>query len=255
MALLTANGQADARRQLTPANGTRVEVPAAGRAVMARILVIDDEPGTVRLIQRALESEGHTIFAAHDGMAGLRLAGEQQPDLVVLDLLMPGMSGMGVLGALVAERPATRVVVISATDELQARVTCLDLGAADYLGKPFAISELLARVRSRLRDTSPAAKAKRELVCGSVRLDLRSRQVHTPLRSVRLSTREFAVMRHLMRRCGTVCDRAELLSEVWGYEFDPGSNVVDVTVGRLRAKVTDLPIETVRNVGYRLPAG
>lgn len=219
---------------------------------MANILVIDDEPGMVRLISRALELDGHTTRGAFDGMAGLKAVGEQRPDLVVLDLLMPGVSGLGVLGAMAADYPGTKVVVISATGEVQARVKCLELGAVDFLGKPFEVSELLARVRSRLRQTASVAAVENELVRGEVRLDLRSRQVHTPQCSIRLSAREFALMRHLMRQAGAVCSRAELLSEVWGYQFDPGSNVVDVTMARLRAKVSDLPIETVRNVGYRL---
>jgi DNA-binding response OmpR family regulator len=222
---------------------------------MARILVIDDEPGMVRLISRALERDGHTTHVAYDGIAGLKAVGEQRPDLVVLDLLMPGVSGLGVLGAMAADHPGTKVVVISASGEDRARVKCLELGAVDYLGKPFEVHELLARVRFRLRETAPVAVAEHELVRGGVRLDLRSREVRTPQCSVRLSAREFALMRYLMHQAGAVCSRAELLSEVWGYQFDPGSNVVDVTMARLRAKVRDLPIETVRNVGYRLQTG
>jgi DNA-binding response OmpR family regulator len=222
---------------------------------MARILVIDDEPGIVRLLSRALESDGHTALVAYDGMAGLQAVAEKRPDLVVLDLVMPGVSGLGVLAAMTADHPGTKVVVISATGEVQAKVTCLEMGAADFIGKPFEVSELLARIRSRLRDSTPVARPRHELVRGPVRLDLRSRHVHTPDGSIRLSTREFSVMRHLMDHAGAVCTRAQLLSEVWGYQFDPGSNVVDVTMARLRAKVSDLPIETVRNVGYRFTAG
>lgn len=219
---------------------------------MAKILVVDDEPGIVRFVRRALESDGHTVVTAHDGVEALTAAAEHRPELVVLDLLMPGVGGMGVLAALTAESPETKVLVLSAVGDVQARVRCLEMGAVDFLGKPFAVSELVARVRSRLRETGRSSPAEEELSNGSLRLDLRTRRLHSGERSIELSHREFALMQHLMRNVGSVCSRAELLSEVWGYAFDPGSNVVDVTVARLRAKIEGLKIETVRNVGYAL---
>ncbi len=219
---------------------------------MAKIVVIDDEPGIVRFIRRALEADGHTVHAAFDGTEGLRVASEVNPELVVLDLLMPGVSGMGVLAALLADRPAPKVVVLSAVGDVSARVRCLDIGAADFLGKPFAVSELLARVRSRLRERPAGEAAGEVLEFGMLRLDLRTRQLRSGSRSTDLSQREFFLMHHLMRNTGSVCTRAELLSEVWGYDFDPGSNVVDVTIARLRGKIHGLRIETVRNVGYTL---
>lgn len=221
---------------------------------MAKILVIDDEPGILRFIRRALESEGYAVLTATDGADGLRLAAEHRPELVVLDLVMPGLSGTAVLAALLAEQHDTRVLVLSAVGDVQARVRCLDAGAVDFLPKPFAVAELLARVRSRLRElTSPDGRGDHEqLMCGSVRLDLRTRRLHASNRHVELSQREFGLLQHLMRNAGGVCTRAELLSDVWGYAFDPGSNVVDVTVARLRSKIKDLRIETVRNVGYSL---
>jgi DNA-binding response OmpR family regulator len=227
-------------------------VAAKGRVGVARILVIDDEPGIVRFVRRALESDGHAVDVAHDGAEGLRLAAETEPDLVVLDLLMPGVGGMGVLAALLAESPDARVVVLSAVGDVQARVRCLEMGAADFLAKPFAVTELLARVRSRLREAPRPAVSEHELLHGGLRLDLRSRRLTAPSGNVVLSHREFALLHHLMRNAGTVCSREELLSEVWGYAFDPGSNVVDATVARLRAKLQDVRIETVRNVGYAL---
>jgi len=219
---------------------------------MAKILVIDDEPGIVRFVRRGLESDGHGVYTAFDGTEGLRVAAETRPELVVLDLLMPGLSGMGVLAALMADHPQAKVLVLSAVGDVQARVRCLDVGAADFLAKPFAVSELLARVRSRLRELPAAPPPSEVLQFGPMRLDIRTRQLQSEVRSVELPRREFALMQHLMRNGGSVCTRAELLSEVWGYAFDPGSNVVDVTIARLRSKIHGLRIETVRNVGYAL---
>ncbi len=221
---------------------------------MTSILVVDDEPGIQRFVRRALEAEGYSVVSATDGTDALRLYAEHRPDLVILDLVMPGVSGIGVLAALVAEDRDARVLVLSAVGELQARVRCLEVGAVDFLAKPFAVAELLARVRARLRDLSrPSTQAQEsELAIGPLRLDLRTRRLLGGSVSAELSQREFALMQHLMRHFGVVCTRAELLSEVWGYAFDPGSNVVDVTVARLRSKVDGLKIETVRNVGYAL---
>lgn len=220
---------------------------------MARILVVDDEPGILRFTRRALESEGHVVLTAGDGTEGLRLATEHAPDLVILDLVMPGLSGTAVLAALVADSPRRRVMVVSAVGEVQARVRCLDAGAVDFLPKPFDIAELLARVRLRLKGLpDEASSVAEELVCGPLRLNLRTRKLSSPTREIDLPQREFALMQHLMRHSGNVCTRAELLAEVWGYVFDPGSNVVDVTVARLRSKLDGLQIETVRNVGYAL---
>lgn len=219
---------------------------------MAKILVIDDEPGIVRFVRRALESDGHVVLSAHDGATGLQASAEHEPDLVVLDLLMPGLSGFGVLAALLADDPAARVLVLSAVGDVQARVRCLELGAADYLVKPFAVAELLARLRSRLRGPAPQTEQREALSSGDLRLDQRTRRLQYAGGSIELSHREFTLMEHLIRHAGAVCTRAELLSEVWGYAFDPGSNVVDVTVARLRSKIRGLKIETIRNVGYAL---
>src|SRR5689334_9939107 len=118
---------------------------------MGKILVVDDEPGIIRFVRRALEADGHTVVTAHDGATALTLSSEQDPDLVILDLLMPGLSGLGVLAAVLAERPQTRVLVLSAVADVQMRIRCLELGATDYLMKPFAIAELVARVNKRVR--------------------------------------------------------------------------------------------------------
>jgi len=219
---------------------------------MGKILVIDDEPGIVRFLRRALESDGHTVLVATDGAEGLRANGEHVPDLVLLDLLMPGVGGLGVLAAILAEDPGARVVVLSAMGDVDTRVRCLELGAADFLPKPFAIAELLARVRCRAREAVAAVRIPEVLRCGAVRLDLHTRRLYSDGAEIDLSRREFALVRHLMRNAGGVCSREELLSEVWGYAFDPGSNVVDVAVARLRGKIRGLRIDTIRNVGYSL---
>jgi DNA-binding response OmpR family regulator len=224
---------------------------------MGKILVVDDEPGIIRFVRRALEGEGHTVLTAHDGATALSLSSDHDPDLVILDLLMPGLSGLGVLAALLAERPETRVLVLSAVGDVQMRIRCLELGASDYLTKPFAIAELLARVSKRLREpaTEDASSSGRVLTFGDLRLDLRARRLELGADSIELSQREAAVLQHLIRSKGEVCTRTELLSEVWGYAYDPGSNVVDVTIARLRSKISALRIDTVRNVGYALREG
>jgi DNA-binding response OmpR family regulator len=223
---------------------------------VAKILIIDDEPGIVRFVGRALESAGHSVIGAHDGSSGLRLSLVHRPDLVILDLLMAGLSGFGVLAALLTEDPQSRVLVLSAVGDVQARVRCLELGAADFLVKPFAVAELLVRVSGRLRETGPAAIGPAAqpdtLSFGDLRLDQRTRRLVCDGDGVDLSHREFTLLQHLMRHAGEVCTRSELLSEVWGYAFDPGSNVVDVTIARLRSKIRGMKIETVRNVGYAL---
>ena len=223
---------------------------------MAKVLVIDDEPGIVRFVRRALESAGYAVMTAPDGATGLRLGLELDPDLVILDLLMPGVSGFGVLAGLLADRPHARVLVLSAIEDVATRVRCLELGAADYLVKPFALAELLARMQSRLREPAPTADPAVDLLeslcVGDLRLNQRTRRLHRDGDSIDLSNREFTLIQHLMQHAGDVCSRAELLSEVWGYAFDPGSNVVDVTVARLRSKIRGLKIDTVRNVGYAL---
>jgi DNA-binding response OmpR family regulator len=216
---------------------------------MARILVVDDEPEIVRFVERALRGDGHEVITAHDGLSGLRLAcANPVPDLVVLDLLLPGLDGRAALAAMLMHTPQLRIIVLSAVGEVRSRVACLEAGAADYLPKPFAVAELLARVRSRLRDR--VATVSDTIRVGDVKLDMRSRTVHINDRKVSLSEREFLVTQHLMRRAGQVCTREELLSEIWGYSYDPGSNVVDAYVARVRAKLHGEHIATVRNVGY-----
>ena len=213
--------------------------------------MVEDDDRISRLVARALQDDGFTVDRAATGPAGLGAALATDFDLVVLDLMLPGMDGVEVLQRLVAARPELRVLVLSAVPEIGARVACLEAGAADFLGKPFAVAELLARVRARIRAPAPGA-ASRWLTGGPVRLDLRLRRAEVAGRNVELSLREFLLLQHLMRRLGQACSRTELLADVWGMTFDPGSNVVDVYVRRLRSKL-DRPerVETVRHVGYR----
>ena len=219
---------------------------------MGRVLVIEDEPGARRLIARVLEQDGHEVVTAPNGAEGIRLACTEEWDLVVLDLLLPDIPGTTVLSVVVEQRPDQRVMIVSAVGDTESRVTCLERGAIDYVGKPFAIRELRARVRTRL--LAPRAAPNSDAIdLGSLHLDVVRRRLRLNGHSIELSPREFLLLQHLMRRPGAVCTRQELLTEVWGYAFDPGSNVVDVTIARLRAKLhNDDVIETVRNVGYSI---
>jgi DNA-binding response OmpR family regulator len=220
---------------------------------MARILVVDDEPRIVSFVSRGLAAAGFAIDSAHDGVRALDLMRTRPYELVVLDLLLPGIDGMDVLRRIIERKPDQRVLVLSALSDVASKVRCLELGASDYLAKPFALTELVARVRARLRQPGAAPMA-RILQAGRVRLDLRRRMADSGTGPVGLSEREFLLLEHLMRANGETCTREELLAEVWGYSFDPGSNVVDVYIGRLRSKLGPEVIETVRNVGYRFEA-
>jgi DNA-binding response OmpR family regulator len=221
---------------------------------VGRVLVVEDDDRIARLVTRALQEDGYSVDRAATGPDGLGAALAGDFDLVVLDLMLPGMGGADVLDRLVGARPGQRVLVLSAVPEIGTRVACLEAGAADFLGKPFAMAELLARVRARMRVPAPAS-AHQRLTVGPVTLDLRLRRATVAGRRVELSLREFLLLRHLMERVGQACSRSELLADVWGLTFDPGSNVVDVCVRRLRTKL-DNPdrVETVRNVGYRFVA-
>lgn len=220
---------------------------------MARLLVVDDEPRIVNFVSRALSAEGFRVDAAPDGIRGLELARSGRYELVVLDLMLPGLDGVSVLRGLMEARPEQRVLILSALSDVQSRVECLELGASDYLPKPFALAELVARIRARLRQPA-AGPDERFLRRGGVVLDLVRRVADAGAGPVVLSEREFLMLRNLMMRAGDVCTRQRLLEEVWGYGFDPGSNVVDVCVGRVRAKLGSEVIETVRGVGYRFAA-
>jgi DNA-binding response OmpR family regulator len=219
-----------------------------------RILVIEDEPRILAFVSCGLEAEGFTVDAAGDGPDGLRRAVLGDYDLVVLDLLLPGLDGLAVLRGLQERRPDVPVVIVSARSDLQTKLRGFGLGACDYVSKPFAFDELLARIRAQLRHGRAGGDGT-VVNAGALTLDLARRQARLGDVVAELSDREFRLLHHLVRHQGEVVSRERLLSEVWGYHFDPRSNVVDVCVRRLRKKLgADAPIETVRHGGYRLSA-
>jgi DNA-binding response OmpR family regulator len=220
-----------------------------------RILLIEDEARIQSFVRRGLEAEGYGVVTADDGPGGLSLARAGEWDLVVLDLLLPGMNGLRVLQELHRERPHLPVVVLSARGDLRTKLKGFELGATDYVSKPFALDELLARIRVQLRRTVPPGDDEHVLHAGPVLLDLARRQARVGDLVTDLSDREFRLLHHLLLHVGEVISRERLLADVWGYDFDPGSNVVDVCVRRLRQKLgPDAHIETIRHAGYRLAA-
>jgi two-component system, OmpR family, copper resistance phosphate regulon response regulator CusR len=218
-------------------------------ALPGKILVVDDEQRILRFLVRGLQAEGFAVDAADNGADGLHKALEGGYDLVILDLLMPGMDGASVLRQLVARRPAQAVLVLSCLNATATKVRLLEAGAEDYLAKPFSLDELLARVRARLRVATGRATS---LVAGRLRLDLIRREADSGSGPVALAEREFLLLRELMQHTGTTVSKQRLLSAVWKYHFDPGSNVVDVYVRRLRAKLGADTITTMRGEGYRI---
>jgi two-component system copper resistance phosphate regulon response regulator CusR len=219
-----------------------------------RILVIEDEPRILDFLRLGLEAEGFVVDAAEDGAVGLRLALDGSYELVILDLLLPRVDGLRLLSELRQARADLPVLILSARSDLRTKLRGFDLGANDYLAKPFSFDELVARVRVHLRRGGDSSDGSR-LRAGAVQLDLARRRAQVEDRVVDLSDREFRLLYHLVSHPGEVVSRERLLSEVWGYSFDPGSNVVDVCVRRLRKKLGCAEaIETVRNAGYRVAA-
>jgi DNA-binding response OmpR family regulator len=216
---------------------------------MSTVLVVDDESRLRTMLCRLLVAEGHTTVEAKDGHAALRRLADHDIDLVLLDLSMP-TSGLRVLETLRDGGSTTPVIVLSAVGEVEARVRALDLGAVDFVGKPFHSAELLARVRRNLAPRVPAQVRRRHVEAGGIRLDLDRRRAEVDGTEVALTVREFGLLAHLMRHRGEVCGREELLHDVWGLSFDPGTNVVDACVRRLRRKLPEPPIETIRSAGY-----
>lgn len=218
------------------------------------ILVVEDESAIADFLARGLEAAGYGVVTAADGVEGERLALGGGFDLVILDRMLPGRDGIEVLAAIREAKPALPVIVLTARGEVADRVEGLDGGATDYMTKPFAFEELAARVRTHLRQ--PAGASPALLEAGGMQLDLISRRVERDGLSVRLAEREAELLAHLMRRAGRVCTREEILASVWGYDHDPGTNIVQVYVGYLRKRLalpgSPAPIETVRSVGYRL---
>jgi DNA-binding response OmpR family regulator len=216
-----------------------------------RILVVEDEPLIASFVQKGLMAEGHVVEIETRGDRALSRVSRESPDLVVPDVMLPGADGFEVLGAIRAVDPALPVIMLTARGEIEDRVRGLDLGATDYMVKPFAFAELAARVRAHLRTASGREARADAVEVGSVRLDLLERTAHVDGVRVELSTREFALLGYLMRHPRQVLSRQQILDAVWGFAFDPRSNVVDVYIGYLRSKVGPDAIETVRGMGYR----
>jgi DNA-binding response OmpR family regulator len=213
------------------------------------VLVIEDEGKIARLLTRALTTAGFEVTTAASGLRGLALAQSGAYNLVILDLMLPDVDGLSILGNLIERETGTQVLILSALGDVHSKVRCLEVGACDYMTKPFDLPELVARVRLRIHERRETNET-RFLQQDDFVLDLRKRTVQSDRGTVSLSTREFVLLEYLMRRNGEVCARTELLEQVWGYTFDPATNVLDVYVARLRNKLGGTSIQTVRNVGY-----
>jgi DNA-binding response OmpR family regulator len=220
------------------------------RSAGSRILLVEDEPKIRDFILRALAGAGYETDSAPDGSAGLSRARASDYDLVILDLVMPDMDGRTVLAQLLRGRPDQAVVVLSCLDEVTTKVFCLELGAKDYLTKPFSLAELLARVRVQLR---AAGHLRTEMIrTGELILDVGRLEANCGNGPIALTRLEFLLLKELMEHAGQSVGKEQLLASIWGYDFDPGSNVVDVCVRRLRSKLGFELIKTVRGAGYQL---
>ena len=221
------------------------------------ILVVEDERRLAQVVRRVLGEEGHTVDVAYDGEEGLAMAMDGSHDVIALDILLPGMDGLEVCRSLRANRVDTPVLLLTALDAVEDRVRGLDAGADDYLPKPFAFQELLARLRA-LGRRRVEAREPDQLQTADLALDLRRRRAERAGKTIDLSPKEFALLEFLMRNEGRVVTRTQILDHVWGYDYSPDSNLVDVYVTYLRRKIDrgydrNL-IRTVRGAGYALGA-
>jgi DNA-binding response OmpR family regulator len=218
-----------------------------------RILIAEDEQRLSAFLEKGLRANGFATTVVADGPGAVALARDADFDLLILDLGLPRLDGIDVLKTIRGHGQRLPVLILSARDDVTDKVQGLELGADDYVTKPFRFEELLARVRVRLRAEGTTEQT--VLRVGAVALDLRTRRASVEGRTVDLSAREFTMLETFVRHPDQVLSREQLLSHVWGYDFDPGSNIVDVYVGYLRRKLGPGRIETVRGVGYRLPPG
>ncbi|WP_250121511.1 response regulator transcription factor [Chroococcidiopsis sp. CCMEE 29] len=220
---------------------------------MPNILIAEDEPQIASFIDKGLRSQGFTTTVVADGLHALDVAHSTTFDLLILDLGLPRKNGFQVLEELRGQGEDLPVIILSARSDIHDKVAGLEGGADDYVTKPFRFEELLARVRVRLRNPKPVRGAEKFFLKASkVVLDLRTRQVKVGDRLVELPAREFAMVEMFCRHPGQVLSREQLLDYVWGYDYNPGSNIVDVYIGYLRKKLGNNLIETVRGMGYRL---
>jgi two-component system OmpR family response regulator len=231
--------------------GPRPGPPAQGWSdvALSRILVIDDEPQISSLVARALNNAGCQADAASDAIDGVRRAADGSYDLVILDVFMPDLDGRTALARILRTHPGQSVLVLSCSTDDATKVECLNLGARDYLTKPFSLAELVARVRARLRENAMRSEL---MHVGELTLDARRLVADSGGGPVALTRLEFLCLRALMEHTGDAVTKSELLASVWGIDFDPGSNIVDVCIRRLRVKLGFALIETVRGEGYRL---
>ena len=222
-----------------------------------RILVVEDEKKTASFIRKALQAESFAVDVSHDGSEALLLAANTPFDAIVLDIMLPGRDGLSVLKGLRAAGVNTPVILLTARNELGDRVEGLNLGADDYVAKPFFVEELAARIHALARRLS--GERQHTLQVGSLKLDRIAREVQCLGQTIELTAREYNLIEYLMRSAGRVFTRAQILKHVWGYDFDPSTNVVDVCIKRIRMKIAAVdkaaesgsPIEAVRGVGYR----
>jgi DNA-binding response OmpR family regulator len=220
---------------------------------MNRILIAEDEPRLSSFLEKGLAAAGYATTVVDDGGAASLMARDEDFDLLILDIGLPGKDGFQVLNDIRARSQRLPVIVLTARDELEDKVGGLEGGADDYVTKPFRFEELLARVRVRLRGEGEGGSP--VIRVGAIALDPRTRRVVVDGQDKELSAREYSLLEVLMRHPNQVMSREQLLSQVWGYDFDPASNVIDVYVGYLRRKLGADAIETVRGAGYRLIAG
>ena len=223
---------------------------------MTTVLAIEDDPAILRGLSDNLRFEGYEVLTATDGETGYNLQRQHKPDLIVLDLMLPRMSGFEFCRKLRGERVQTPILMLTARSEEPDRVLGLDLGADDYVTKPFSVRELMARVRALLRRSQPRSDMPDELRFGGIEVDFRSYEARSNGAPVEMTRKEFAILRYLASRAGEVVSRDDLLNEVWGYESYPSSRTVDNHVASLRAKLErNSPepehIRTVHGVGYK----
>jgi DNA-binding response OmpR family regulator len=223
---------------------------------MAKILIVEDEPNMVAGLRDNFEFEGHQVITAGDGVAGLERAIAESPDLVILDVMMPRMSGLDVCKQLKSKRPSIPIIMLTARGQEVDKVVGLELGADDYVTKPFSIRELLARVKAVLRRARNAPKTDEKYSFGEVEVNLRSCQVSRKGHALEFSSKEFELLKYFLIHPGETLSRDRLLEDVWGYDRFPTTRTVDAHIVRLRQKVEPKPEEprfilTVHGTGYK----
>jgi len=221
-----------------------------------RILIVEDEVRIADFLQRGLRAEGHFCVVANDGEAGLALALEGDFDLLLLDLMLPGLHGREICQQLRMNKINTPLIILSAMDSLDDVIAGLRMGADDYMTKPFSFEELLARIETVMRRSSEVASEEKSLAVGSLAFDRQSLRFSVAGNEIKMTAKELAIIELLMSHPGTLFSRERILSNVWGLNMDPLTNVVDVYIGKLRKKIdgdnNESIIETVRGLGYRL---